>query len=140
MSQRRKLRRQNPNPDWRETARRLEARFEQMRREARASLVPTRGELPPSYFHDASALFDAAQEYLLAHPGQILCFELPPHILDPIMMPLGNLDALAKYALDDESAEFIRWLDQRTECKCTVFQFRVMVVPLLSKLRQGAEA
>jgi hypothetical protein len=56
------------------------------------------------------------------------------------VLPLGNLSNLEKYALDDDGRQFIRWLDERTGFKCTVFQFRQMVVPLLGELKQGAEA
>jgi hypothetical protein len=94
--------------------------------------------MPAGYYEACAELEAAALEYRAAHPRSVFLFRsLPDYLLDPECMPIGNMSELLQFAGDDETREFLRWLDERTGNKCTIFQFRVVVVPMLNGAHVG---
>lgn len=75
-----------------------------------------------SYLHDALALDAACVEYFRTHGAQCCAFNWPSskaYVIAPLRF-------LLLVAIDKPTRDFIAWLDERTQQRCTVTQLRVL--------------
>lgn len=83
-----------------------------------------------SYERDTIALGEALIEWGEAHPGATLGFDWPNY---NSVTYFGNLDVLEAWALDEETRDMVRFLDERTGHRCTINQFRFVFEKLIGK-------
>lgn len=96
-------------------------------------------EPPPGYLDDCRRLLAAAYSFLREAKEPVV-FHLPPWFTDEKIMPVGALSLLERWAADDHTRAFVAHLERETNHKCTMMQFRSVVLPMFLRANQGGEA
>jgi len=88
---------------------------------------------PADYIDSAKKLRRAAIRYHHDHPGLTVLISFPEFFDRPGVMLVGGLNAMIEWCKDEESKDFLRWLDEQTDHQCTIQQFKAVVLPMLTR-------
>lgn len=78
--------------------------------------------LPESYMLDVERLHAACCEYHRTHGQQFFAFDWP----DKNAKILAPLRFLLLIASDQPTRDFVKWIDERTQGRCTVLQLQAL--------------